>query len=459
MTYSTDNTLAVAPAVASWLAERVPEAAAAGGADALARGAAAFSFNSFGVKRDGRDIMALYERNAKVAHACNWAGNVAFTSPGKGERGGMLTLAPLAPKTPLLNDYMGGTDALFTTTAQRHMLRRSKGFDCFCKTCTAPDELAALPCPDCVPRDPETGLVPLLMGQARALKPHPVVVPDGVSPAEASTPPAWRCNTCNGVFPAERLAAVQIAAGVARPAPRTTSMKFSKEPASLLDVARWAEAATVQTIVELPHSDMASDFERKSEHLMKCVMILAPIVGTAHASVLRLRYAHIKALHLATIEMQGGVYPTAADMTERLCSLVPLLDSQLPALFEADPRDAGRFMPPALASAIVAAVEGAWPRLRAAGLLRDTCTNTLPVNFVCLAIQLVQALGMNHEPDVVRCVTVARMPPPALPECCSDRSARDGRPLRAMLRELPPMVGFSENMQMIVKKCSAMVGE
>ena len=440
MMYSSDNTLAVAPAVAAWLAERVPEAAAAGGADALARAVATFSFNAIGVNRGGVNIAALYERCAKVAHACDWAANCTFHRRGIGERGGMLTLAPIAPGTPLLYDYTGGTDTLNSTTVRRHLLRRSKMFDCFCEACSAPDQLEALPCPVCVPRDPVTGLVPasLVKGAAGELFSHPVVVPDGVS-AGASTPPAWRCDTCGGVFSAERMAAMQIAAGVCRPSPRTSSLTPSSEPAALLDVARWAQAATAEMLAMLPHSSISSTPETKSEFLLEYLHRLSPIVGNFHASVLRLRYEHLKALHLVTIDTRGGFPVTAESAARRISRRVGLLDAQLPWLQQLlDTGGAAQenpAVPPiVLATAITAGVASVWPRLRAAGLLRPTSTNTVPANYITLAIQLVHCLGMERDPMLAK-------------------------PLRSMLRELQPMATYSNNMRLVVQMCHHLVRE
>ena len=436
LTYSTDNTLAVAPAVAAWLAARVPEAAAAGGADALARAVATFSFNAVGVERDGSTISALYERLSKVSHACNWAANTTFHRLGQGKRAGMLTLAPIAAGSTLLYDYMCA-DTLHTTTVRRHLLRRSKMFDCYCEACAAPDQLAALPCPVCVPRDPDTGLIPLSLvkGRAGEFFTHPVVVPDGVC-ARAPTPPAWRCDTCHGVFSAERMAVLQIAAGVCRPSPRTSSLVPSTEPAALLDVARWAEAATSEMLAQLPRSSVSSTPETKAEFLLAYMNRLAPIVGNAHASMLRLRCEHLKALHLVIIDMRDGVLrPTAATTAKRLSHRVPLLDVQLPALqalvdagiAEGDEAVAPPFV---LATAITAGVAAMWQRLRAAGLLRPTSTSSLPANLIMLIIQLVHCLGMEREL---------------------------AKPLRAMLRELPPSPCFSANMQLIIKMCHDVV--
>ena len=434
--YSTDNTLAVAPVVAAWLTERVPEAAAAGGADALARAVATFCFNAFGVDRDGTEIPALYERNAKVAHACLWAANTTFFRPGHGTRGGMLTLAPITPGTPLLYDYIGGGMTLYTTAVRRHLLRRGKMFDCFCEACSAPDALAALPCPACVPRDPVTGLVPQarLVGGARELFSHPLVVPDGVH-VGASTPPAWRCDTCGGVFSAERMAALQIAAGVCRPSPRVSSLKLAAKPAALLDVARWADAAVAQMLLELPRSPYSATPEAEAEFLFNYMYRLVPIVGTAHASVLRLRFEHLKVLHRVTIDMQGGMRATTASAAKRLTGRVALLDAQLPALEQ--PAGAGgveSIQPLMLATAITAGVANMWPRLRAAGMLRATSTNMLPANYITLTIQLVQCLG-------------------------AEREAMLAKPLRAMLRELPPMSSLSDTMRLVIMSCNYMLGE
>ena len=349
----------------------------------------------------------------------------------------MLTLAPIAPGAPLLYDYMGGVDTLYSTTVRRHLLRRGKMFDCFCEACTAPDQLAALPCPVCVPRDPETGLVPmsLLAGQARELFTHPVVVPDGVS-AGASTPPAWRCDTCGGVFSAERMAALQIAAGAVRPSPRTSQLGPSSQPAALLDVARWAESATTQLLLELPHLPVSSTPETKVEYLMAYIYRLAAVVGTAHVSVLRLRYEHFKALHMITNNIPGGRAAMAAAAPKRLSGHVPLLDVQIPALLRlVNAPGAEQVLPPlALATAITANVANVWPRLRAAGLLRPTSTSVLPAYYITLAVELVHCLGMEREPMLAR-------------------------PLRAMLRELPPAVTYSDTLRKVLQVCHHLVRE
>ena len=364
-----------------------------------------------------------------------------FSDVGTGERGGMLTLAPVAPGAPLLYDYMGGVDTLYSTTARRHLLRRGKMFDCFCEACTAPDQLAALPCPVCVPRDPDTGLMPmsLVVGKAGELFRHPVVVPDSVS-AGASTPPAWRCDTCGGVFSAERMAALQIAAGVCSPSPRTSELGPSSKPAALLDVVRWAEAATAELLLKLPRSPVSSTPETKTEFLLTYMRRLAPIVGTAHLSVLRLRYEHIKALHLMTIDAPGGVFPTAERAAKRMSRRVGLLDTQLPWL-QRRLDDAGAaeqdnpVVPPlVLATAVTAGVASMWSRLRAAGLLRPTSTSTLPASCIMLTIQLVHGLGMEREPMLAK-------------------------PLRAMLRELPPMPWLGSNLRMVLQLCNHLIRE
>ena len=418
----------MAPTVAAWLAERVPEAAAAGGADSLARAVAAFCFNAFGVDRDGTEIPVLYERSAKVAHACNWAANSMFFRPERtSERGFMLTLAPIAPGTPLLYDYIGGGDTMHTTAVRRHLLRRGKMFDCFCEACAAPDALAGLPCPACVPRDPATGLVPLsrLEGELRELFWHPVVVPDGVRPG-CSAPPAWRCDTCGGVFSAGRMAALQIAAGVSRPSPRMSALRPAAEPASLLDVARWADAAVAQMLLELPRSTLSATPESEADFLFSYLHWLVPIVGTAHASVLRLRFEHLRVLHKVTMDMST----TAESAAKRLTGRVALLDEQLPLLRQLTRADG---VPPLLlAAAITAGVTHMWPRLRAAGMLRSTSTNTLPANYIMLAIQLVQCLGAEREPMLAT-------------------------PLRAMLQELQPMPWLGDTMRELIQLSNFMV--
>ena len=428
----------MAPTVAAWLAERVPEAAAAGGADSLARAVAAFCFNAFGVDRDGTEIPVLYERSAKVAHACNWAANSMFFRPERtSERGFMLTLAPIAPGTPLLYDYIGGGDTMHTTAVRRHLLRRGKMFDCFCEACAAPDALAALPCPACVPRDPATGLVPLsrLKGELRELFSHPVVVPDGVRPG-CSAPPAWRCDTCGGVFSPERMAALQIAAGVSRPSPRTSTLQPEAEPAPLLDVARWADAAVAQMLLEMPRSPLSATPESEAEFLSSYLHRLVPIVGTAHASVLRLRFEHLRVLHKVTIDVQGNAPATAASVCKRLTRRVALLDAQQPLLEQlAAAGGAEQSLPPlVLATALTAGVANVWPRLRAAGMLRPTSTNTLPANYITLTIQLVHCLGAAREPMLAM-------------------------PLRAMLQELQPMPWLGGTMRMVVQLCRRMVRE
>ena len=313
---------------------------------------------------------------------------------------------------------------------RRHLLRRSKLFDCNCEACTAPDQLAALPCPACVPRDPATGLVPrsLLLGKALELLKHPVVVPDGVSAAAPTTPPAWRCDTCGGVFSAECMAEVQIAAGVVRPAPRTSSLKQVAEPAGLLDVVRWAEAATIQMLTELPHSAVGrSTALSKADFLMGYVFSLLPIVGTAHAAVLRLLSERLQTLHLVTVEAHDGALPTAASTAARLSGHVPMLDRQLPSLriIVSAPGAQPTFPPDALATAITGGTAAMWPRLRAAGLLRSSSSNPRPVELLSFTIQLVQCLGMAGDPTLAG-------------------------PLSAMLRELPPKENFSEDLQMVV---------
>ena len=55
----------------------------------------------------------------------------------------------------------------WSTRVRRHILCRSKAFHCACTMCSEPDGFAALPCPDCVPRNANGLLPPGIAGTDR----------------------------------------------------------------------------------------------------------------------------------------------------------------------------------------------------------------------------------------------------------------------------------------------------
>lgn len=145
---------------------------------------------------------------------------------------------------------------------------------------------------------------------------------------------------------------------------------------------------------------------------------------------------HFKALHMVTNDIPGGRTAIAAAAPKRLSGHVPLLDVQIPALLRlVNSPGAEQVLPPlALATAITANVASVWPRLRAAGLLRPTSTSVLPTYYITVAIELVHCLGMEREPMLVK-------------------------PLRAMLRELPPVVTVSDGLRSVLQMCHHLVRE
>ena len=137
------------------------------------------------------------------------------------------------------------------------MLGRAKLFACDCATCAAPDAMAGLPCPQCVRRDPATGLLSDVVHGGGVIADHGVAIPDGVVRPDAPIPGPddwrprfWRCTQCGGAFEAQQMNAT-VAAGVYRPAPRELQLQEGTQPAHLLDIERWAEAYTMDLVMRV----------------------------------------------------------------------------------------------------------------------------------------------------------------------------------------------------------------
>jgi hypothetical protein len=458
--YASDNTAVVAPAVAAWLVAHAP-AARGFSADALARAAIVVSLNAHGLPHPPdavTQLSTLFELSSKFAHSCDANAYYDWSS----EHGVLThkTLRAVAPGEALTVDYHTGGRAE-STRVRRYKLSRAKFFDCACAACAAPDALDALPCPACVPRraTEDNSLLQLDRVFAApadaldwanptfiALREHPIAIPDdgantvqedddanaGAAAAAASSQlPAWRCASCGGVFSRAAMARITIAAGVRRPLPRSDTLSARHGAARLLDVARWAESGAASCDVHLrtvlraqPHAVAFAPGGKAEKHARElCTFIneLAPIVGTAHASVTTLRLYRLSvAVHGA---FQRACTEEAAPCPRgELAGLVRrLLGVRAGSAAAATPASA-------LLTAELASLAATLRRAKRLTAL----TPSLVTNLTCV----VDALGGLEDPNKARCVrcfVVCVLMPARRSPLLHAASCRFPAPLRAPL--------------------------
>jgi hypothetical protein len=418
MMYASNNTASVALAVASWLVAHAPSAR---GFDAatLARAALIVSLNAHacthGAGAAATDVSTLFELGSKFAHSCD--PNAFYDWCAATGEMTHKTLRAVAPGEALTVDYYA-TGVVESTPVRRHRLARGKFFVCGCAVCAAPDALASLPCPACVPRDAE-GCVPLervFVAPADArdwehpsfigLREHPVAIPDdGANPVEEGTAaaaaapavaPAWRCATCGGAFSRRAMARLLIPAGVRRPLPRTEMMSARFGAARLLDVARWAESGAISGRLNLQHLLTGPDAVlfapggvAEEQAIVLCTFMneIAPIVGTSHASVISLRLFRLRtALHGAYALGCDPAQPRPRDQVAR--DVRRLLGVRAGTAAAATP-----------ASALLAAEVTAL----AAALRRAKRLAALAPETLCHLACVMDALGGLEDQNIARC--------------------------------------------------------
>ena len=182
-------------------------------ADTLARAAVIFSLNAHGVSHPhdaSKEVSALFEVSSKFSHSCDPNSEYSLDEEGQDEPElTHTTLREVAPGEVLTVSYM--PLSRWSTTVRRHLLARGKFFSCNCALCTAPDRLAALPCPACVRRGAD-GTVPY-----KSLF---------ISPEDAAD---WQNPTFaplrEEIPPSSRTAALSRSGGAAKPAAACSRMR------------------------------------------------------------------------------------------------------------------------------------------------------------------------------------------------------------------------------------------
>jgi hypothetical protein len=355
-------------------------------------------------------VTALFELSSKFAHSCDPNAEYDWDD-------GVLTHKTLRAVAPgevvTVNYYSGGwaESGAVSTAVRRHRLMRGKFFLCHCTLCSAPDALAALPCPACTTREGD-GTLPLgriFDSQADAedwehpmfikMRDHPVVVPDGDAAEAAAAAPSWRCTSCGGVFSRDSMARLIIAAGVRRPLPRSEMLSARYGPASLLDVARWAESNSIfaefQTdrLVSSGSPDVifapGGIAEVNLGRLNTLINEFAAIVGTSHASVTLLRLLRLKVALRGTFSYVNDPSkkpPSRAQMAAIVRRLLTVRSGSAAAAISAS----------ALLAAEVAALAAILRRGK-----RMFGMYTLLPHFACV----MDSLGGLEDPSMARCVT------------------------------------------------------
>ena len=410
--------------MATWLVEH---SAGARGftADTLARVAVIVALNGHGmtnpVNKDAANVTALFEISSKFAHSCDpnatwdWDKDVLTHK----------MIRAVAPGEVVTVDYYGGGCSAHSTAVRRHRLMRGKFFMCHCSLCSAPDALAALPCPTCMPREGD-GTLPLgrvFVSKADAddwehpmfipMRDHPVVIPDDDAAEDAATAPAWRCTSCGGVFSRDRMARITIAAGMRRPLPRSEMLSARFGAASLLDVARWAESNSIGGEMEFSiiHKLKGSDdvkfapggaAEGQLLHIPAIINELAALVGTSHTSVAVLRLLRLKTA------LQGVFLQIKDPAKKPPCGQVAAVVRRLLCVRQGS---AAAAMP---ASALLAAEVASL----AATLRRGKRLMAMRIMLEHLTC-VMDSLGGFEDPNIARCVAFCQNLAAALTACCA----------------------------------------
>ena len=398
--------------VAAWLVEHCADARGFT-AETLARVAVIVALNGHAHsmtnpadKSHEETVTALFELSSKFAHSCDpnaqyeWDDDVLTHK----------TLCAVAPGEIVTVDYYKDGSSATSTAIRRHRLMRGKFFLCHCTLCTAPDALAGLPCPACTTREGD-GTLPLgriFHSQADAedwehpmfitMRDHPVVIPDGDAASAAAAAPSWRCASCGGVFSRASMARLIVAAGVRRPLPRAEMLSARYGPASLLDVARWAESNSILADMQIgrlilkdsPDANVAPGGPAEV-HVGRFTVLInefAALVGTSHASVILLRLLRLKVVLRGAFSFVNdpSKKPSRAQMAATVRRLLAVRSGSAAAAMPAS----------ALLAAEVAAVAAILRRGK-----RIMAMHSFLHYFACV----MDSLGGLEDPSLARCVT------------------------------------------------------